>query len=287
MKYTLEGFSQEAALSMQTTITENGNTKTIKLDIVDLTILRWIVDFYPRMKKTIIDGDEYVWFDYSTFLEDMPLLGLSKQSLYKRCVKMSQLGILKHQTIRSNGTYSYYGFGPEYSRLISTTNHTTQAPTATQDPWACHTTPNPTQTTEPEYEPQPLIDEPQAPTQPKEPDPTEEVVNHLNQRLGTKYKPTTQATRKLVKARIKEGFTVDDMKLVIDKKATEWVGSPKMAKFLRPDILFGNKFEGYLNTSGNTRINAHPNTLSNPNAASIAQDAEGHVAECTRENGWF
>lgn len=279
MKYTLEGFSQEAALSMQTTITENGNTKTIKLDIVDLTILRWIVDFYPRMKKTIIDGDEYVWFDYSTFLEDMPLLGLSKQSLYKRCVKMSQLGILKHQTIRNNGTYSYYGFGPKYSRLISTPNHTTQAPTATQDPWACHTTPNPTQTTEPEYEPQPLIDEPQTPTQPKEPDPTEEVVNHLNQRLGTKYKPTTKATRKLVKARLKEGFTVDDMKLVIDKKATEWVGSPKMAQFLRPDILFGNKFEGYLNARTNPRPNA--------NTASIAQDAEGHVAECTRENGWF
>lgn len=253
MKYTIEGFSQEAALSMQTTITENGNTKTIKLDIVDLTILRWIVDFYPRMKKTIIDGDEYVWFDYSTFVEDMPLLGLSKQSLYKRCIKMGQLGILKHKTIRNNGTYSYYGFGPEYSRLISTPNHAAQAPTATQDPWACHTATNPTQTTEPKYEPQPLLDEPQAPAQPKKPDPTEEVVNHLNHRLRTKYKPTTQATRKLIKARLKEGFTVEDMKLVIDKKATEWVGNPKMAQFLRPDILFGNKFEGYLNTKVNTR----------------------------------
>lgn len=135
----------------------------------------------------------------------------------------------------------------------------------------------------PADEPQPLIPEPQAPTQPKKPDPTEEVVNHLNNRLGTKYKPTTQATRKLVKARIKEGFTVEDMKTVIDKKAAEWVGNPKMSQFLRPDILLGNKFEGYLNTRPNTRLNAP----SNPNAASIAQDAEGHVAECTRENGWF
>lgn len=245
---------------MRSTITENGSTKTIKLDIVDLTILRWIVDFYPRMKKTIIDGDEYVWFDYSTFIEDMPLLGLSKQSLYKRCIKMGQLGILKHKTIRSNGTYSYYCFGPEYSRLISTPDHTTQASTATQDPWASYTTPNPTRTTKPENEPQPLIDEPQAPAQPKEPDPTEEVVNHLNHRLGTKYKPTTQATRKLIKARLKEGFTVEDMKLVIDKKATEWVGNPKMAQFLRPDILFGNKFEGYLNANAMPQSNPHNNS---------------------------
>lgn len=128
-------------------------------------------------------------------------------------------------------------------------------------------------------EPQPLLDEPQAPAQPKKPDPTEEVVNHLNLRAGTKYKPTTANTRKLIKARLKEGFTVDDMKLVIDKKCADWLNNPKMAEFLRPDTLFGNKFEGYLN--------ARHNALSNPNAASIAQDAEGHVAECTRENGWF
>lgn len=163
----------------------------------------------------------------------------------------------------------------------------TQSPAATQatkqDPWDNDANADTTQFQTPTDEPQPLIPEPQVPAQPKKPDPTEEVVNHLNHRLGTKYKPTTQATRKLVKARIKEGFTVEDMKLVIDKKAAEWAGNPKMAQFLRPDILFGNKFEGYLNT----RFNARPNAPSNPNAASIAQDAEGHVAECTRENGWF
>ena len=247
MKYTLEGFSQEAALAMRATITENGNTKTIKLDIVDLTILRWIVDFYPRMEKTIIDGDEYVWFDYSTFVEDMPLLGLSKQSLYKRCIKMVQLGVLKHKTVRSNGTYAYYGFGPEYSRLISTPSHTAQAPTATQDPWARYTTPNSTQTTEPKYEPQPLIDEPQTPPQSKKPDPTEEVIDHLNRRTGTHYKATTASTRKLVKARLKEGFTVDDMKQVIDKKCADWLNNRDMVQYLRPETLFGSKFESYFN----------------------------------------
>lgn len=255
MKYTIEGFSQEAALSMQTTITENGRTKTIKLDCTDLIILRWIVDFFPHMKKAIINGTEYAWVSYDSLLEDLPLLDIGKRALADRLRKMGTLGILKHETVRTKGTYSYYGLGPEYSRLISTPNHTAQAPTATQDPWACHTTTNPTQTTEPKYEPQPLLDEPQAPTQPKKPDPTEEVVNHLNHRLGTQYKPTTQATRKLIKARIKEGFTVEDMKLVIDKKATEWVGNPKMAQFLRPDILFGNKFEGYLNAKSTPQNN--------------------------------
>lgn len=168
MKYTIEGFSQEAALAMQTTITENGNTKTIKLDIVDLTILRWIVDFYPNMKKTIIDGTEYAWVDYTAFIEDMPLLGLSNQSLYKRCIKMVQLGVLKHKTVRSKGTFSYYGFGPEYPRLVSSSNKTAHAPASTptnapsteHDPWADTAPANVEQ-------PQLSIAEPTAKPQPK------------------------------------------------------------------------------------------------------------------------
>lgn len=163
MKYTLEGFSQEAALSMRADITENGKTKTIKLDAIDLIIIRWIVDFYPKMKKTVIEGAEYAWLDYSTFVEDMPLLGLSRQSLYKRCMKMVQLGVLKHKTVRSKGTFSYYGFGPEYSRLISGHIQAAQSPAVAQSPaqdaWADTANATPEQfqlpIAEPEPKPQP------------------------------------------------------------------------------------------------------------------------------------
>ena len=283
MKYTINGFSQEAALSMQATITENGRTKTIKLDVIDLNILRWIVDFYPRMKKTIIEGVEYAWLDYATFVEDMPLLGLSRQSLYKRCMKMVQLGVLKHKTVRSKGTFSYYSFGPEYSRLIDGHSKTAQAPA--QDAWGDTTDATPEQFQQPIAEPQPLLNEPQTPTQPKEPDPIEEVVDHLNSRAGTHYRATTASTRRLIKARLKEGFTIDDIKLVIDKKCADWGRNPKMAEYLRPDTLFGNKFEGYLNARQMPQARA--NAAYATNTAAIAQDADGHVAQCTRENGWF
>lgn len=104
-------------------------------------------------------------------------------------------------------------------------------------------------------EPQPLLNEPQATTQSKEPDPTEEVIDHLNQRAGTHYKATTANTRKLIKARLKEGFTVDEIKLVIDKKCAEWLNNPAMSEYLRPETLFGNKFEGYLNAKAPSRDN--------------------------------
>ena len=77
--------------------------------------------------------------------------------------------------------------------------------------------------------------------------PYKEIIDHLNNRLGTRYRHTTNKTRTLIKARWNEGFRLEDFFNVIDKKCVEWIGNKKMEKFLRPETLFGTKFEGYLN----------------------------------------
>lgn len=74
-----------------------------------------------------------------------------------------------------------------------------------------------------------------------------EVVEYLNRVCGTHYHASTRKTKTLIHAREQEGFTLDDFKAVIDKKAQEWAGDPKMSRYLRPETLFGPKFEGYLN----------------------------------------
>ena len=145
----------------------------------------------------------------------------------------------------------------------------------------------------PTTKPQPLFDEPQTPAQPKGPDPTEEIVDHLNRSAGTHYKATTANTRKLIKARLKEGFTVDEIKMVIDKKCADWLRNPAMVEYLRPETLFGNKFESYLNakvmpqTNPHAYTNANTHAYTNANTAAQPIDAEGHMAQCTQENGWF
>ena len=63
------------------------------------------------------------------------------------------------------------------------------------------------------------------------------------------YRHTTPKTQQLIKARWKEGFRFDDFKKVILAKCFEWRDNPDMSKFLRPETLFGTKFEGYLNNS--------------------------------------
>ncbi len=79
-----------------------------------------------------------------------------------------------------------------------------------------------------------------------------DCVHHLNSKAGTSYKANSSYTSKLLKARISEGHTIDDIKKVIDIKSAEWKGTD-MAKFLRPETLFGTKFESYLNQAPATK----------------------------------
>ena len=75
----------------------------------------------------------------------------------------------------------------------------------------------------------------------------EKIINHLNKKASKNYRSTTAATRRLIKARMNEGFSIDDFMIVIDNKTNDWKNDPKMSKFLRPVTLFGTNFESYLN----------------------------------------
>ena len=73
------------------------------------------------------------------------------------------------------------------------------------------------------------------------------VISYLNERAGTKYKTSSAKSREKIDARVRDGFTLEDFKTVIDKKCADWLHDTKMCKFLRPETLFGPKFESYLN----------------------------------------
>lgn len=79
----------------------------------------------------------------------------------------------------------------------------------------------------------------------------EQIIDYLNEVVGSKYKSTTRTTRDKINARLNEGFTVEDFKTVINKKAKEW-GGTAFEQYLRPETLFGTKFESYLNQRTHT-----------------------------------
>ena len=80
--------------------------------------------------------------------------------------------------------------------------------------------------------------------------PFSEIIDYLNLKAETKYRVSSAKTQSLIKARFNEGFELEDFKTVIDKKTNEWKSDNKMSVFLRPETLFGTKFESYLNQKG-------------------------------------
>lgn len=75
------------------------------------------------------------------------------------------------------------------------------------------------------------------------------VVSYLNEKAGSSFKASSKNTQSLINARTREGFTLDDFKAVIDGRVKAWATDPKMSEYLRPQTLFGTKFESYLNAS--------------------------------------
>ena len=71
------------------------------------------------------------------------------------------------------------------------------------------------------------------------------IVDYLNNATGKNFRSGTEKTQKHIRARFRDGFTQEDFEKVIDCKTKEWLGS-KYEKYLRPETLFGTKFESYL-----------------------------------------
>jgi uncharacterized phage protein (TIGR02220 family) len=72
------------------------------------------------------------------------------------------------------------------------------------------------------------------------------IIAYLNERTNKNYTTKNKATIKDIQARIKEGYVFDDFKYVVDIKAKQWMNT-EMEQYLRPQTLFGNKFNSYIN----------------------------------------
>ena len=76
-----------------------------------------------------------------------------------------------------------------------------------------------------------------------------EIIEYLNLKTGSKFKPTTKPYVQAIRSRLKEGYTVSDFKTVIDKKCREWQGT-KLERYLTPKTLFApSHFDTYLNSN--------------------------------------
>jgi uncharacterized phage protein (TIGR02220 family) len=74
------------------------------------------------------------------------------------------------------------------------------------------------------------------------------IVDYLNLKANTNYRSTSTKTQTLIRSRFKDGFTEQDFEKVIDNMVIRWKDT-EWEQYLRPETLFGTKFESYLNTN--------------------------------------
>ena len=246
MKYTIEGFSQEFALTLKKEVVQNGKTTTRKIDCTDLVILRWFVDFYPNMKKVEVDGRQYAFLSHKKLLEDLPLIDITKKSFIERMKKLVDFNVLSYRFIKEGGSISLYGFGENYANLVSRIGNQTDTgcyieqiggnrlngyevgnQTDTINNSIINTSTN------------------------NKINIAEQVLSYLNEKAGTHFKPV-ESNLKFIRARLKD-YNESDLKAVVDKKTAEWKGT-QMQMYLRPETLFNaTKFESYINGLGKAR----------------------------------
>ncbi|HHD2761483.1 TPA: conserved phage C-terminal domain-containing protein [Clostridium perfringens] len=222
MKYTIHGFSQKK-------LVEAG------LDNDDALILSVIRDMYSskNMQFQIIDGERFIWIDQGYLLEQIPIIGTQrklKMRLKIYCEKELLDRKLLYLKDGVKGKFSYINVTSNLDKLT-------------------------------EYQPWEKISQGLGKNFPRDGQkfPNKDssirdtnniiysrIIEYLNSKTGKAYKSTTKKTQSLIKSRLDEGFNEEEFFKVIDNKVAEWKGT-EYEKYLRPETLFGNKFEGYLN----------------------------------------
>lgn len=233
-------------LSNYTTIRElikrfsgNENTFTVPKIYVEYTgdlttavLLNQIVFYSDKSKRT----DGYFYKTYKEWYEDCCL---TERQVRHSVKKLKDKGVLETKLMKANGSPTVH-YKLNYDKLVESIltfcqipfEHNVRIqPNIMSDSLTEITTEKTTEITTDIYIPY------------------SEIVSYLNEKAQTSYRHTTKKTQSLIQARWNDGFRLDEFKKVIDNKVAEWTGTD-YEKYLRPETLFGTKFESYLNQKG-------------------------------------
>jgi uncharacterized phage protein (TIGR02220 family) len=232
-----------------------------------LTVNVALVDFVGDLETSLFLSQLIYWSDrgtrkdgffYKTDEEWHQEIRLSKYSVRKSRKKLESLGLLETVVKKANGNPTvHYKFNQErFSEMFISFLRNQKNEVANTEERSFETEISLTEitteitTNKDIYSPtnNPQSDSVISSDQDEKDDiPFSKIISHLNQKTNSNYKVASKKTKDLIKSRWGEGFTLDDFKTVIDKKTEEWLNDNTMSKYLRPETLFGTKFESYLN----------------------------------------
>ena len=219
-----------------------------KTDLVDWAIIDYLKEwFFSGYAKKVAFTDpekgthtDYVWVNYKHLIENLPLIHIKdKNAISDRFKKLKKLGLIDTQRLKDNSLYFIL-----MPACVDTCFYKDSKKTDLSHPNATGVShPNATAQVVDSLSRISDMSSSQKPASQE----TKEIITYLNDTLGAKFSTRAADTQEHINARLKEGYTVEDFKMMIEYKCLKWKNDGKMSQYLRPKTLFNaGNFGGYL-----------------------------------------
>ncbi|WP_144555441.1 conserved phage C-terminal domain-containing protein [Bacillus sp. X1(2014)] len=202
----------------------------VKIGLNEAVVLQQI-HYWLGISKHKIEGRTWVYNTYEEWRKQLPFWSVS--TIKRTILSLETKGLLLSANFNQMKMDKTKWYSIDYDKLQELEDSAIQGPVSVEE-----------LATEEEAEYTKEMDV--SPTV-KEVIPYAEIIQYLNEKAGKNFRPGSIKTKELIHARYGEGFTLEDFKRVIDLKSVEWQSDLQWNKFLRPETLFGTKFESYLN----------------------------------------
>lgn len=191
---------------------------------VILTGLSYWVEYFQKTGKNFYDGYYWVYNSITSWQEFYPYA--TQKQIRTALAKLRDEGYIltaNYNKAPFDKTL-WYTITDKAIDMLNNENSTNYIPSAGNTPAETH----------------------QSVKEEKYKDEIKEIIEYLNNKVGCRFRATSESNNKYIRARLNEGFTIDDFKTVVDNQVANWKNT-EWEQYLRPSTLFGNKFENYLN----------------------------------------
>ncbi|MEH7373553.1 conserved phage C-terminal domain-containing protein [Neobacillus drentensis] len=203
----------------------------VKIGLNEAVVLQQI-HYWLGISKHMIEGRTWVYNTYEEWKKQLPFWSVS--TIKRTILSLETKGLLLSANFNEMKMDKTKWYSIDYDKLQEHEDSTIERPAC---PIEDFTTEEVAENTK-EMDVSPSV---------KKIIPFDKIIQYLNEKTGKNFKSGSNKTKELIHARYGEGFTLEDFIRVIDLKSLEWQSDPLWNKFLRPETLFGTKFESYLN----------------------------------------
>jgi uncharacterized phage protein (TIGR02220 family) len=203
----------------------------VKIGLNEAVVLQQI-HYWLGISKHKIEGRTWVYNTYEEWRKQLPFWSVS--TIKRTILSLEMKGLLLSANFNEMKMDKTKWYSIDYDKLQEHEDSTIERPASPIEDFATEEVAENTK----EMDVSPSV---------KKIIPFDKIIQYLNEKTGKNFRSGSNKTKELIHARYGEGFTLEDFIRVIDLKSVEWQSDPNWNKFLRPETLFGTKFEAYLN----------------------------------------